>query len=55
MEVGDPRAGVVPRPGGVTNSSIQSLFFATSRSHVMCILSAWPSNPLRWGESCGVG
>ena len=52
-----PRAGEVPRPGGVTNLSIQSLFFSWLRSHVRwdtpprrITRSACPGNPLSWGE-----
>ena len=34
MEVGGPQAGEVPRPGGVTNLSTQSLFFFFFLNHV---------------------
>ena len=37
-----PQAGEVPRPGGVTNLSIQSLFFSWLRSHVR-----WDTPPRR--------
>ena len=54
---GGPQVGEVPRLGGVTNLSIQSLFFAWLLSHERWGTSprrvAWsavPGNPLRWGD-----
>ena len=54
---GGPQVGEVPRLGGVTNLSIQSLFFSWLVSHERwgtsprrVARSAVPGNPLRWGE-----
>ena len=56
-EGGGPQVGEVPRLGGVTNLSIQSLFFSWLLSHERwgtsprrVARSAVPGNPLRWGE-----
>ena len=54
---GGPQVGEVPRLGGVTNLSIQSLFFSWLLSHERwgtsprrVARSAVPGNPLRWGK-----
>ena len=54
---GGPQEGEVPRLGGVTNLSIQSLFISWSRSHVKwgtsprrVARSAEAGNPLSWGD-----
>ena len=54
---GEPQVGEVPRLGGVTNLSIQSLFISWLLSHERWDTSpgrvAWsavPGNPLRWGK-----
>ena len=54
---GGPQVGEVPRFGGVTNLSIQSLFISWLRSHVKwgtsprrVARSAEAGNPLSWGE-----
>ena len=56
-EGGGPQVGEVPRLGGVTSLSIQSLFFSWLFSHERWGTSprrvarlAVPGNPLRWGE-----
>ena len=57
MEVGGHQVGEVPRLGGVTSLSTQSLFFSWLLSHERWGTSprrvAWsavPGNPLRWGK-----
>ena len=54
---GGPQVGEVPRLSGVTNLSIQSLFFSWLLSHErwgtsprQICRSAMPGNPLRWGK-----
>ena len=54
---GGPQVGEVPRLGGVTNLSIQSLFFSWLLSHERwgtsprrVARSAVSGNPLRWGK-----
>ena len=54
---GGPQVGEVPHLGGITNLSIQSLFFSWLLSHERWGTSprwvAWsavPGNPLRWGK-----